>query len=338
MNNKKVEKKIQTTTEGFYCLSCKKYFSRMDGFKYHMKLKNQPISRNRPRTKGCTNINNISWITVQENAKKQIEHFKLPNAVKRKQHKTKYMYMNKLTTEDILKARKSNVNSITTLFLKYKGWDFSNKKDKQVIKLYLEKQVTLGYEIIKVRHQYRSNDEIMGSGRTAKHYYYLVKDNIIYLPFKTQHRELIKVGKIEDINYTIEDIKFSMLTDPILYTRIYKGKTEQEAYRLNYGKISRELIHKGNIENGFTLKIKCKENTTLQLKQYVIEPYTCMINGLEKIYGFYKKTFVKKYQEKKKLFDVEIKTQIYYSHTYQQNTEAFAENEFPLNEKILVSI
>ena len=118
-NNNDIKK--NTKKKGFYCLSCKKLFTRVDGFKYHMKLKNRTCSARtkinfsntkplvkRERTKGCTNHDHIPWITCQENAQEQLLHFKMPNAKKRFLKKTPFMYMQPPTDKDVVFAKKQS--------------------------------------------------------------------------------------------------------------------------------------------------------------------------------------------------------------------------------------
>jgi len=302
---------------GFYCISCKKHFPRMNGFKYHMKLiKKATLKRSsgsrKERTKGCTNIDNIPWITCQDNAQEQIDHFKMPNAKKRFLKKEKFMYM-KLTKKDIILAKKQSSLAMGNLFTTMNGKTFKdmNDEDRKVLRVYFSKQINLGYRRLTMTKstRHRGTDYIGTYDYTldAK-FYYLIKKNIIYAPFRDDKKQLIKVGYITNIKYGLEDINLC----PILNTEEYK----EVASGKNYGKIDYKLMHRGNKEDGITLKLYKQTDPyedREELLQYNINQCSVDIEGKRKTYGH---------------------TAVYYSHTYKQLTQEFIENKSPNTIKI----
>tara|TARA_R110002012_G_C11596048_1_gene606787 strand:- start:39 stop:1169 length:1131 start_codon:yes stop_codon:yes gene_type:complete len=366
MNIDTEEKKIQsngikkiTKKNGFYCLSCKKLFPRVDGFKYHMKLKNRtctaPSQMNlsntnplpkRERTKGCTNIDNIPWITCQENAQEQLLHFKIPKAKKRFLKKTPFMYMQPPTDKDVIFAKKKSFLAMTKLFINMNGKTYRDmdKENRKVLHAYFDKQINLGYSRIvlnrRIFHdleeerlaptplQIKNNEKgsktgiIIPACWLEKRYYYLVKKNIIYAPFRDKNKQLIKVGHISDIIYEMKDIALDREYDPITWREFYGEEITQQDkdmnYAKNYGKISREFKHKGTIKDGFTIKInEDSDDEEDILRQYNIKAHTIDINGVSKIYGA---------------------TETYYSHTYKQRTQEFIENKNPENTKTITHL
>jgi len=368
MNSEEVKKQTQNNDlglinnkAGFYCISCKKYFPRMDGFKYHMKLKKRivksvpddgntsalvkmnlsNIKPKRERTKGCSNDDNIPWHTCQENAQEQIDHFKMSNAKKRFLRKTTFMYMKSLTDKDIIFAKKKSYGAIIDLFIRMDGkiYKHMNKEDRKVLHAYFDKQINLGYRRIIVNSrkfidlkedrlpptqiQIANNEKgrktgiIIPAYTQEKLYYYLVKKNIIYSPFRDKNKRLIKVGHVSDIIYQMKDIRLDREYDPITWREFYgEENTQQDKdmnYAKNYGKISREIKHRGTIKDGFTVSPWDDPDDEDILRQYNIKEYTIDINGIFKTYGA---------------------TETYYSHTYKQRTQEFIQNEYPENTKI----
>ena len=336
MNSEKVNKQIENNDlslinnkAGFYCISCKKHFPRMNGFKYHTKLNaragEKKVSLNkRERTKGCTNIDSIPWITCQDNAQEQIDHFKMSNAKKRFLKKEKFMYM-KLTKKDIILAKKQSSLAMADLFITMNGKTFKdmNDEDRKVLRVYFDKQINLGYRRLTMTKstRYRGTDNC-GTYDYILYdkFYYLIKKNIIYAPFRDDKKQLIKVGRITNIKYAIDDIKLCKMISPNDYKEVY-GTLEtdyekEEACGKNYGKIDSEYIHRGNKEDGFTLKIYHEADSLEdreELLQYNINQCSVDIEGKTKTYGH---------------------TAIYYSHTYKQLTQEFIENKSPNTIKI----
>ena len=336
MNSEKVNKQIENNDlslinnkAGFYCISCKKHFPRMNGFKYHTKLNaragEKKVSLNkRERTKGCTNIDSIPWITCQDNAQEQIDHFKMSNAKKRFLKKEKFMYM-KLTKKDIILAKKQSSLAMADLFTAMNGKTFKdmNDEDRKVLRVYFDKQINLGYRRITMTKstRYRGNDYIGTYDYTLDDkFYYLIKKNIIYAPFRDDKKQLIKVGRITNIKYGLEDINLC----PILNTEEYKevyGTLEtdyekEEASGKNYGKIDYKLMHRGNKVDGITLKLYKQTDPyedREELLQYNINQCSVDIEGKTKTYG---------------------ETAVYYSHTYKQLKQEFIENKSPNTIKI----
>ena len=336
MNSEKVNKQIENNDlslinnkAGFYCISCKKHFPRMNGFKYHTKLNaragEKKVSLNkRERTKGCTNIDSIPWITCQDNAQEQIDHFKMSNAKKRFLKKEKFMYM-KLTKKDIILAKKQSSLAMADLFTTMNGKTFKdmNDEDRKVLRVYFDKQINLGYRRITMTKstRYRGNDYIGTYDYTLDDkFYYLIKKNIIYAPFRDDKKQLIKVGRITNIKYGLEDINLC----PILNTEEYKevyGTLEtdyekEEASGKNYGKIDYKLMHRGNKVDGITLKLYKQTDPyedREELLQYNINQCSVDIEGKTKTYG---------------------ETAVYYSHTYKQLKQEFIENKSPNTIKI----
>tara|TARA_R110002126_G_scaffold268498_1_gene412034 strand:+ start:202 stop:1299 length:1098 start_codon:yes stop_codon:yes gene_type:complete len=336
MNSEKVNKQIENNDlslinnkAGFYCISCKKYFPRMNGFKYHMKLIKQATLKHnsgsrKERTKGCTNIDSIPWITCQDNAQEQIDHFKMSNAKKRFLKKEKFMYM-KLTKKDIILAKKQSSLAMADLFTAMNGKTFKdmNDEDRKVLRVYFDKQINLGYRRITMTKstRYRGTDYIGTYDYTLDDkFYYLIKKNIIYAPFRDDKKQLIKVGRITNIKYGLEDINLC----PILNTEEYKevyGTLETDydkevASGKNYGKIDYKLMHRGNKVDGITLKLYKQTDPyedREELLQYNINQCSVDIEGKTKTYG---------------------ETAVYYSHTYKQLKQEFIENKSPNTIKI----
>ena len=336
MNSEKVNKQIENNDlslinnkAGFYCISCKKHFPRMNGFKYHTKLNaragEKKVSINkRERTKGCTNIDSIPWITCQDNAQEQIDHFKMSNAKKRFLKKEKFMYM-KLTKKDIILAKKQSSLAMADLFTTMNGKTFKdmNDEDRKVLRVYFDKQINLGYRRLTMTKstRYRGTDNC-GTYDYILYdkFYYLIKKNIIYAPFRDDKKQLIKVGRITNIKYGLEDINLC----PILNTEEYKevyGTLEtdyekEEASGKNYGKIDYKLMHRGNKVDGITLKLYKQTDPyedREELLQYNINQCSVDIEGKTKTYG---------------------ETAVYYSHTYKQLKQEFIENKSPNTIKI----
>jgi len=336
MNSEKAIKQIENNDlalinnkAGFYCISCKKYFPRMNGFKYHMKLIKQATLKHnsgsrKERTKGCTNDDNIPWITCQENAQEQIDHFKMPNAKKRFLKKEKFMYM-KLTKKDTMMAKKQSSLAMANLFTTMNGKTFKdmNDEDRKVLRVYFNKQVNLGYRRITMTKstRHRGIDYAGSYDYTLEDkFYYLIKKNIIYAPFRDDKKKLIKVGNITSIKYGLEDINLCPLLNTQEYKEIY-GTLETDydkevASGKNYGKIDYKYMHRGNKVDGITLKLytdKTPYEDREELLQYNINKCSIDVEGKTKKYGL---------------------TEIYYSHTYKQFTQDFIENKSPNTIKI----
>ena len=156
----------------------------------------------------------------------------------------------------------------------------------------------MGYKILRVKylapHSFRT-DELV----------YLLKDNIVYAPYPTKHRELIKLGYIDKIYYGDECFRIKKRVDPDEYMEMYKlskYSTEEEkdkAFKLNVMKISpiRQVFYDKD-EKGWEINID--EMPNLEIYKLVIKADNTIIDNKKSnhTYGYdatyYSITYIKK--------------------------------------------
>ena len=322
------KKKMNDKGHHFYCLQCKKRFRKLQDFKYHFKGEESPrgckyvcnamIGKQSPdewaEAMGLT-TQPIAWKACKDNALEQIKYYKIPIAVKRKKNKQKYMYTKTPDYCDIIRATHKNTNQLFKIFSK-DIQDINTFVEKRIITTYLDKQFNLGYHTLAVRKSNLitgNDDDGAFKYNLDKERYYLVKDNIIYAPFRTKNKTLIRVGHVSNIHFDYKDFKIDKHISRDEWIKRY-GTIEtqdnlEKAYVLNFGKLSSELIHKGTIETGF--EVKATEDWThphqltrkfLDLKQYNINECIVNLDNKKQTYGY---------------------TQKYYSYSYATSTQKF---------------
>jgi len=207
MNIEKTENKTLTNScpiLTFNCLSCRKQFKYLNTFKRHALKKKRP--------NGCSNPDKLSWELCQKNAQNQIDYYKL---TKKEKSGGVCMYNEPLTTRDVLKA-KTNCNvSIKSIIAGLNGCSMGaiSSENRTLFNLFLNKYKNLGYELLTVEHvaPYSLNDDDVIDALVSKHFYYLTKENIIYLLWRNTNGKLIKVGKKKDMNVNDYKINSDMI-------------------------------------------------------------------------------------------------------------------------------
>jgi len=314
----------------FYCLRCKKRFKKLQDFKYHFKGEEPPrgckyvcnpiIGKRSPTEWAETMVTKtepIAWKACKDNALEQIKYYKIPIAVKRKKNKEKYMYSKTPDYCDIIRAIHKNRHQLFKIFSK-DIHDITDFVEQRIIISYLDKQFNLGYDTLAVRKTNvisGNDDDGAFKYNLDKERYYLVKDNIIYAPFRTKDKKVIPVGHVSNIHFDYEDFKIDRhISNKEWIKRYGSSETEEnleKAYVHNFGKLSYELIHKGTIETG--LEVKATEDWThphqltrkfLDLKQYNINECIVNVDNKKQTYGY---------------------TQKYYSYSYATATQKFRE-------------
>tara|TARA_R110000737_G_scaffold175710_1_gene200881 strand:- start:973 stop:1740 length:768 start_codon:yes stop_codon:yes gene_type:complete len=188
----------------FNCISCRKQF------KYLLSFQRHAIKPTRPN--GCSNPNKLSWELCKKHAQKQIDYYKLP-----KKEKTGgvCMYNAALTMRDILKVKTSCNVSIKSIIAGLDGCSMGaiSADNRTLFNLFINKYKNLGYELLTVEHvaPYSLNDDDVIDGLVSKHFYYLTKENIIYLLWRNSNGKLIKVGKKIDMNVNDYKVNCGMI-------------------------------------------------------------------------------------------------------------------------------
>tara|TARA_R110002124_G_scaffold217427_2_gene383060 strand:+ start:395 stop:1156 length:762 start_codon:yes stop_codon:yes gene_type:complete len=217
MNSEKSANKSFThsgPTLTFICLSCRKQFKYLESFKRHA------LKPSRPN--GCANPDDLLWEVVQQNAQKQIDYYKLP---KKEKKVGVCLYKDVLTKMDILDAKKNCNTSIKSIIQPLNGCTMGaiSRDNRIIFDLFLKKYKKLGYELLTVEHvsQYSLDETV--SGWRSGHYYYLTKDDNVYLLWRGKNGKLTKVGKKINMNVNNYKINSNMIKYEI--KKFYLKKT-----------------------------------------------------------------------------------------------------------------
>ena len=296
-NNKLLESKLlkpkNYNDKSFYCLRCKKKFGRLHYFRRHC-LGDSP-------TKRCSNKGiDIDWSVVQHDAKKQLAFYK---------KNKKYLYNEKPDDDKKLNAI-INSNDFTHQLFRY---DLEIRED--ALQIWEAKQKKLGYEILRVKADLQSL-------RYPAKLTYLIKDKIIYAPYRNNKRYLITVGYVDDIYY--EPTCFAVEEKLKEYIERYEINESTPKNNLdfafidNFCKIDPKLqIDFDKDQNGW--KIDAYDQPELKFKRYVIKEDRSILNSnrclkaQSKAYGY---------------------NLTYYSSTFFESIRKFKTNEYPTNYKI----
>ena len=173
----------------FNCISCRKYFSVLMCFKRHAAKSSRP--------NGCSNKDNLTWELCMQNANKQIKYYKQP---KQKKKHGICMYNGPLTDNDVLDAKKNCSLSMKDIMVGLDGCgrEQLSRDNAIVLELFLKKYKKLGYNLEMVEHTelytiYFGDEST--SNLVYRHFYYLIKDNNIYVLWRNTDGKMIKVGK-----------------------------------------------------------------------------------------------------------------------------------------------
>tara|TARA_R110001599_G_scaffold124137_1_gene296667 strand:- start:993 stop:1754 length:762 start_codon:yes stop_codon:yes gene_type:complete len=224
------------------------------------------------------------------------------------------MYPNKtLSKQELLEAKLSSTRELKDYFIELTTqFPEKTKEMEQAKEDFLDKQINLGYEILYMDYV------IAGSNRSkAREIIYLVKKDIIYLPFRNDNRDLIKVGHVDDIYY--EDKYFKVQHNSIEYIKRYDIT---------------ETSKKDDLDYAFVDNI-CKIDTNNQIHFHKDE------NGwvIAKLGYDFKKYVIKKYKQSRRedAFDDEYGyDETYYGATFREGTRQFCDNmDKPTNAKII---
>ena len=224
------------------------------------------------------------------------------------------MYPNKtLSKTELIEAKLISSRELKDYFIELTSqFPEKTKEMEQVKEDFLDKQINLGYEILYMDYV------IAGSSRSkARQIIYLVKADIIYLPFRSDKRDLIKVGYVDDIYY--EDKYFRVQHNSIEYVQRYNIT---------------ETTSKDDLDHAFVDNL-CKIDTMYQVH------YDKDENGwvIGKFGYDFKKYVIKKYKHSRRedAFDDEYgHDETYYSTTFREGTRLFIDNEDkPTNAKII---
>lgn len=293
MQNTELLETKNYNNKSFYCLRCKKQLGRTTYFKKHC-LGDAP-------TKRCKNVGvDIDWLVVKHDAEKQLNYYK--------KHK-KYLYNEKPTDEQKKDAIINSNDFINQVFR------YDLELTEEALQIWETKQKKLGYEILRVKADLHSLPY-------PKKITYLIKDKIIYTPYRNNKRYLIKVGYVDDIYY-----------EPSCFNLKEKSEEYKERYNLN------DTTNKDTRDNAFIDNV-CKINPQLQrgfdkdedgwiidvytqpelqFKRYVIKEDRTVLNpnrclkAQSKPYGY---------------------NLTYYTDTFYETIRTFKINEYPINHKI----
>lgn len=279
--------------KSFYCLRCKKKLGRTTYFKKHC-LCDAP-------TKRCKNVGvDIDWIVVQHDAEKQLNYYK--------KHK-KYLYNEKPTDEQKKDAIINSNDFINQVFR------YDLELTEEALQIWETKQKKLGYEIIRVKADLHSMPY-------PKKITYLVKDKIVYTPYRNNKRYLIKVGYVDNIYY--EPSYFNLKENSEEYIERYNlngdssKDTRDNAFIDNVCKINTKLqVGFDKDEGGWN--IDAYTQPELEFKRYVINEDRTVLNPNRCI----------KAQSKPYGYNL-----TYYTSTFYESTRKFKINEHPMNHKV----
>jgi len=311
----------------YKCFRCGKTFNRLDKFKLHFK---RPSPSNR-----CKDVfgGKISWSNIQKDAEKQIDYYK--------KHK-KNMYN---TDEDIknkishYKKKQVNIHHV----LRY---NINFKKYKSLVKRWLDKKESAGYEILRVISKRSEHHEI--------EYIYLVKNNKIYTPYK-KNKNLIQVGEITPTTYLNKHIKVEEQS-PDYYLQYPQTtyKQHQKSRLENFMKIDPNLIvysEKDEVDIKNDIKRDCEFKTddndeiiidsnnrpTIINGYYYDHHISCESPMLTYTIRRDDSNLMNSSTDKKghcRVHGYYGETQTYYNTTYHANQRRFIKHEKPINKPL----
>ncbi len=297
MNDKNTSPKNNKYKKNFFCIRCSKHILEYRTFHSHFSFK-EPC-------RGCIDVNKITWNKAYLNYKKQIGYYK---------KNKKFMYPNEtLSKTEILEAKLTSTRELKDYFIELTTqFPEKTKEMEQAKEDFLDKQINLGYEILYMDYA------IAGSNRSkARQIIYLVKNDIIYLPFRNDNRDLIKVGHVDGIYY--EDKHFRVQYNSIEYV---------DRYNIT------ETSKKDDLDHAFVDNL-CKIDTIYQVHYDKDEKGWC----IGKLGYDFKKYVIKKYKHSRRedAFDDEYGYDAtYYGTTFREGTRQFIDNEDkPTNAKII---
>ena len=283
--------------KNFFCIRCSKHITEYRTIHKHFSF-GEPC-------RGYTNVNYISWNKAYINYKKQLVYYKKNKS---------FMYPNKtLSKKELIEARLTSSRELKDYFIELtQQYPEKTNEMEKVKEDFLDKQINLGYEVLTMDYV------IAGSGRSkAREIIYLVKDDCVYLPFRNDNRDLIKVGYVDDIYY--EDSYFRVQD----YSKEYIDR-----YELT------ETSTKDDKDHAFVDNI-CKIDTRHQV--YFDKDDQGWI--IAKLGYFFKKYVIKKYKHARRedAFDDEYGyDESYYTTTFREGTRTFIDNgDKPTNAKVV---
>ena len=279
----------------FYCLRCKKQLGRTTYFKKHC-LCDAP-------TKRCKNVGvDIDWLVVKHDAEKQLNYYK--------KHK-KYLYNEKPTDEQKKDAIINSNDFINQVFR------YDLELTEEALQIWETKQKKLGYEILRIKADLHSLPY-------PKKITYLIKDKIIYTPYRNNKRYLIKVGYVDDIYY--EPSCFNLKENSSEYIERYNLNDTTNKDTLDYAFIDNvcKINHKLIISKSYNEKeegwlISDYNHPEIEFTRYVIKEDRTVLNSNRCL----------KAQNKPYGYNL-----TYYRTTFYETTRKFKRNEYPINHKI----
>jgi len=277
----------------YFCSRCRHPFNRLDKFKQHT------IHREHPSKKCVSKIPHpISWITYCQDAEDQIHHYKL---------KKQYKYIRAPTDEQVamLQSKGNDLHFI----LRY---HINKPFYKPVVDKWFEKKKRAGYEILRVR-----------KGREmweSEEFVYLVKDGIIYCPYK-KNKELIIVGHVEEAYYQKEDV------------RIMNDKSPEFKQRYNCRNCDTVFTHGKNVVKNFY-----KIDPQYQVVHIDEEERVWVDTGLDhdnlKYIICEDRTVFEPNTDKRPPYGVDG---TYYNISFSQNTKKFVYNDIAHQQQIITT-
>ena len=286
--------------KNFICIRCNRVLTDYRQFHKHFKH-GEPC-------RGCSDVNNMTWNKAFINYKKQLVYYKKNKS---------FMYPNKtLSKEELLEARLTSSRELKDYFIELiQPYPEKSIEMEKVKEDFLDKQERLGFKVLNMDYV------IPGSSRSkAREIIYLVKDNCVYLPFRNDNRDLIKIGYIDDIYY--EDKYFRVQDYSMEYNDRYEitekstKDDKDNAFVDNICKIDiRHQVYFDKEENGWIIA-----KLGYNFKKYVIKKY--------------------KHSRREDAFDDEYGyDESYYTTTFREGTRTFCDNgDKPTNAKIVKHI
>ena len=187
----------------YFCSRCCTKFDRKCNFVTHT------IKRTLPSTRCKNKYTELDWSVYCKNAQAQIDYYN-------KHKKKKFLYNVEPTKEQVTMLANSS-DQIHAIMRYHMNKEFY----QPIINKFLNRKIKDGYRILTVERGHHHWEK--------KKYTYLIKDDIIYAPYK-KNKELIKVGVVEDTYFNPADIRIMNTDGEEFWTRYKQWLLPDDPY------------------------------------------------------------------------------------------------------------